>query len=254
VSLLSVHGIPGPVEDEGFNQNDVITQKVDYTYYVDYDFLPERVAGVELQDVCYESEALPWSEEISLNYSKEHRSMLLQRCRDHMVQGLAFQIMEMKVVSLPPADEQENGQPQPDSGKKPKQKAPTPVEKKDKEKGGKGDKEKKGKEGKGKGKGGLDITAGWIKQPPERRCLGKCRMVLNELLTGHGSTSVEQALEVEIQLRNQQKEVEDQEEQSDGKDGVEAVDDNGEDKNPSPIVNLAVRVELKRHPLAHKLH
>ena len=210
-------------------------------------------------DSCFESEALPWSEEISLNYSKEHKSSLLQRCRDHITQGLTFRIMELQVVSLPPTNEQENEPLQPDSGKKSKQKsslstreAPTPVGKKDKEKGGKGDKEKKGKEGKAKSKGGLDVTAGWVKQPPERRCLAETRMVLSELLTGHNKTSIDQGLEVELPLCNQQKEVEEGE-QTDGKDSAESVN-SGEDKKPSYTVTLAVRVELKRHPLTHKLH
>ena len=51
VSLLSVSGIPCPTEQD-ISQNGMLARKVDYTYYVDYDFLPDKLAeGTELQGV-----------------------------------------------------------------------------------------------------------------------------------------------------------------------------------------------------------
>lgn len=211
----------------------------------------------DVTDGHYESEKVSWSDEISLNYTKEHKSNLLLRCRDHMHQGITFRIMESQVVSLPPAvNGVESGLLQPDSSKKTKQgsggtsaRGATPVGKKEKDKGGgKGEKDKKGK---GKSKSGHDLTADWVKQPPESRCLAEVTMVLDELLTGHGKSSTEKQLEIAIPKAHQQKGPDDGE-QMNGEDDTDSSQ--AREENSTQTVIVGVQVDLKRHPLIQKLH
>lgn len=47
-SSLNIKGIPCPPDDDD-KQNGVLTHKVDYTYYVEYDFLPDEMGGGLIQ-------------------------------------------------------------------------------------------------------------------------------------------------------------------------------------------------------------
>ena len=173
-----------------------------------------------------------------------------------MHRGINFCIMESQVVSLPPAsNEPETKRLPPDSEKKTKasqgasaKRTPTPG-KKEKDKGtDKSPKDKKEKEVKQKGKNAPDCTVDWVKQPAEKRRLAQVKMVLDDLLTGHGQTTVEQHMEVLIPKAITLIQTNDEQLSNEREENC------SEEETSTHVVMLSVKADLKRHPLIQKLH